>query len=126
MFGYDIDPRNIRSQDLDLATEQVDQAEALLAGVEESLSEIIGVGDSGHVRATATAEGRILEVVLGQQAVKKGSEALSEEILAAVGRAQDDARRQAETMLREEFQQAVPDVSLDPIALQEQLSRFLD
>ncbi|MEV0227891.1 YbaB/EbfC family nucleoid-associated protein [Nonomuraea sp. NPDC050786] len=127
MSGYGIDPRNIRSQDIDRTTRQVQQAEAVLGDVDELLAEISGAGeaDGGHVKASATAEGRILRVLIGQQAVRQGSKELSEQILAAVSRAQDDARRQVEALLREQFQQAVPDAGIDPVALQQHVDRLL-
>lgn len=128
MFGYEIDPRNIRPQDVDRATEQARQAEDTLADVDGLLAEITGTGQTngGHVSATVTAEGRVLEVTVGQQAVRKGADALREAIFAAVGDAQSDAQSQVDALLREQLQQAVPGLSLDPAELQRHLGRLLD
>lgn len=123
MFGFDLDPGDIREQDVDRAAEQAGRLEALLAEQEERLAGIVGTGtgDRVQVKASAAVDGRVLEVVLGPQAAREGSHALAEEILLAVRRAQDDTRRQAEALLSAAVQEAVP--GLDLAALNEQLNR---
>jgi DNA-binding protein YbaB len=128
MFGYDVDPSDIRRQDVDEAAEQLERFQSLLAEREEELAEIVGKGedDRGHVRATVASDGRVIEVTLDPRAVKDGSKALSEQILSAVHRAQQDAQRQAEAFLQETLQEALPGTSLDLAAIYQQASSILD
>ncbi|WP_329083575.1 YbaB/EbfC family nucleoid-associated protein [Streptosporangium sp. NBC_01469] len=128
MFGYDIDPSDIRPRDIVKAEEQLDRFQALLAAREEQLTEIVGTGegDSGHVRATVASDGRVIEVTLDPRAVKGGSEALSEQILLAVHRAQQNAQRQADGLLHETLQEALPGTSIDLTAIYRQARSLLD
>ncbi|WP_113701009.1 YbaB/EbfC family nucleoid-associated protein [Nonomuraea lactucae] len=125
MYETDIDPANIREQDVAEAQRQAEAARALLTDQESVLEEIVGEGggDGGHVRATAAADGRVLEVVIDPRAMSEGSEALGEQILLAVRRAQDDAGRQAGALLRESLREALPSVDTD--LLQERLRHLL-
>jgi len=126
MFRPDFDPGSVRPQDVDRVAEQGVRVRELLAESEEQALEIVGAGagDHGHVRATAAADGRVLEVTLGPRAVREGSHALAEEILLAVRRAQEDAQRQADDLVRESLRKVFP--GADPAALRERLSRILD
>ena len=74
---------------------------------------------------TVDAEGRVMKITLGPQALREGTAGLREAVFAAVGAAQDDARVQGEELLREHFRQAVPGIALDPAELQRRLVRFL-
>ncbi|GGO68007.1 YbaB/EbfC family nucleoid-associated protein [Nonomuraea cavernae] len=125
-YGFRIDPGNVRAQDVEEAERQAERVQALLAEEERRVSEIVGTGggDSGQVSALVAADGRVLEVTLQPRATRDGSEALAEEIQRAVQRAQLDAQRQAEALLRESLAEALP--SLDAQALQERLGRLLD
>lgn len=126
MYGFRIDPGNVRTQDVEEAGRQAERVHMLLADEERRVSEIVGTGrgDGGQVSALAAADGQVLEVTLQPRATRDGSEALGEEILLAVRRAQLDAQRQAEALLRESLAEALP--SLDTQALQERLGRLLD
>lgn len=125
MFGYEIDKSDIRHQDVDRATEQAARAEAALAGADGLLDELTGTGRAKGVTATVDAEGRVMKITLGPQALREGTAGLREAVFAAVGAAQDDARVQGEELLREHFRQAVPGIALDPAELQRRLVRFL-
>ncbi|MEU6711187.1 YbaB/EbfC family nucleoid-associated protein [Nonomuraea sp. NPDC046802] len=128
MFGYDVDPSDLRQRDIDKAEEQLDRFQALLAEREEQLAEIVGTGegDRGHVRATVASDGRVIKVALDSFAVKDGSKALSEQILLAVHRAQQNAQQQAESLLHETLQEALPGTSFDLAAIYQQTRSILD
>lgn len=128
MFGYDVDPGAIRQGDIDKAAAQLDRFQALLADQEEKLAEIVGKGedDRGCVRATAASDGRVIKVTLDHRAVQDGSEILSERILLAVHRAQQNAQQEAAGLLQETIQEALPGTSLDLTAIYEQAARILD
>ncbi|MEO3802365.1 YbaB/EbfC family nucleoid-associated protein [Nonomuraea sp. B1E8] len=128
MFGYDVDPSDIRQGDIAKAEAQLDRFRELLADREEELAEIVGTGegDRGHVRATVASDGRVIEVILDPRAVKGGSEALSEQILLAVHRAQQNAQRQVESHLHETLQEALPGTSIDLTAVYQQARKILD
>lgn len=128
MFGYDVDPTDIRQEDVDKAEEQLGRFEALLADREEQLAAIVGTGedDRGYVRATVASDGLVREVTLDPRAVKGGSEALSEQIVLAVSRAQQNAQRQAESLLHEALQEAIPGASFDLTAIYQQAKSILD
>ncbi|MFD2355972.1 hypothetical protein ACFSTC_51970 [Nonomuraea ferruginea] len=74
MFGFDLDPGDIREQDVDRAAEQAGRLEALLAEQEERLAGIVGTGtgDRVQVKASAAVDGRVLEVVLGPPGRPRG------------------------------------------------------
>ncbi|MFI6297764.1 YbaB/EbfC family nucleoid-associated protein [Nonomuraea sp. NPDC050790] len=128
MFGYNVDPSDLRQQDIDKAEEQLNRFQDLLAAREEQLAEIVGTGedDRGYVRATVASDGLVTKVTLDPRAVKSGSGALSEQILLAVSRAQQNAQLQAETLLQEALQEALPGTSFDLAALQQQARSLLD
>lgn len=128
MFGYNGDPSDIRQRDIATAEEQLNRFQSLLADQEQQLAEIVGTGegDRGHVRATVASDGRVIKVTLDPHAVKGGSEALSEQILMAVHRAQQNAQRQAESLLHEALQEALPGMSIDLTALYRQAGSILD
>ncbi|MEV4224697.1 YbaB/EbfC family nucleoid-associated protein [Nonomuraea sp. NPDC049725] len=128
MFGFDLDPGDIRPQDVDRADEQNARVLELLAEGEERLGEIVGTGggDRGHVHATAAADGRVLKITLDARAVREGSQALADDILLAVRQAQQDAQRQADDLLRSAFEQAFPGRAVDPVAVRERLVNLLD
>lgn len=121
MFGFDLGLGDIRDQDVERATEQAARVEALLAEQEARLAEIIGsgTGERGQVRAETAADGRVVKVTLSPQAAREGSHVLAEEILLAVRRAQEDAQRQAETLLHTAIEEAVP--GLDVAAVNDRL-----
>ncbi|WP_049563252.1 YbaB/EbfC family nucleoid-associated protein [Nonomuraea sp. SBT364] len=125
MFGFDLNPGDIRPQDVDRIDEQDARVQELLAEGEERLGEIVGAGGD-RVRATAAADGRVLKVTLDARAVRDGSQALAEEILLAVRQARQDAQRQADDLLRSAFEQAFPGRALDPVAVRERLGSLLD
>ena len=104
MSGFELDPRDIRPQDVERAEEQAERVEALLtelAGQDERLAEIVGTGrgDGGHVHAAVAADGRVLKVAVEPRAVREGSEALADEIVLTVRRAQQDALRQVDSLV---------------------------
>ncbi|MEV4562291.1 YbaB/EbfC family nucleoid-associated protein [Nonomuraea sp. NPDC049419] len=126
MSGYRIDPGNIRPQDVERATEQAFQAEAALADVDRLLAEVAGTGQAKGVGAVVDAEGRVREITLGPQALREGLDGLREAVLAAVGAAQDHARVQADELLREHLQQAVPGISIDMSELRRRIGGLLE
>ncbi|GGP10710.1 YbaB/EbfC family nucleoid-associated protein [Nonomuraea glycinis] len=131
MSGFELNPRDIRPQDVERAEEQAERVEALLtelAGQDELLAEIVGTGrgDGGHVHAAVAADGRVLKVAIEPRAVREGSEALADEIVLTVRRAQQDALRQVDSLVRESLAEALPGTPLDPAELRERLGRLLD
>ncbi|MEV0622514.1 YbaB/EbfC family nucleoid-associated protein [Nonomuraea sp. NPDC050404] len=128
MFGHDLNPMDLRPQDVDRATEQARGVEAALAEADGLLAELTGTGRSrsGHVSAVVNAEGRVLDVTVGERALREGAIALCEDIFTAVGNAQEDVQRQAEALLRGHLRQAVPDLAMDPVELRQRLERLLD
>ncbi|MCF6471087.1 YbaB/EbfC family nucleoid-associated protein [Nonomuraea sp. MG754425] len=122
MYGPDIDPGNIRDEDLDEAARR---GESMLAWLEEArteLEQVVGTGmaPSGQVRATVDANGRVLEVSYGPRAPRMDSVELAEETLAAVRAAGSDAERQTHDLLRA----ALP--GYDPVAAGAELERLLN
>jgi DNA-binding protein YbaB len=125
---FELNPRDIRPQDVERADEQAERVQALLAEQDERLAEIVGTGrgKGGHVHAAVAADGRVLKVAIEPRAVREGSQALSDEIILTVRRAQQDALQQVDALIRESLEQALPGTSLDPAELRERLSHLLD
>ncbi|MFC4118725.1 YbaB/EbfC family nucleoid-associated protein [Nonomuraea zeae] len=121
MYGPQIDPANIRDQDLDEAAYQGERMLAWLDTAQEELDKIVGTGEAadGQVRATVDPNGRVLDVAYGPRALRLGSHKLAEETLAAVGAACADAERQTHDLMRE----ALP--GYDPAAASAELERLL-
>ncbi|MFB9472331.1 YbaB/EbfC family nucleoid-associated protein [Nonomuraea salmonea] len=126
MSGYAIDPRDIRPQDVERATEQAFHAEAALSDVDRLLAEVVGTGQAKGVGAVVDAEGRVAEITLGPQALREGTDGLRDAIFAAVGAAQEHARRQADELLREHLRQAVPGIAVDVAELRRRLGGLLE
>jgi hypothetical protein len=68
----------------------------------------------------------VLKVAVEPRAVREGSEALADEIVLTVRRAQQDALRQVDSLVRESLAEALPGTPLDPAELRERLGRLLD
>ncbi|TMR98701.1 YbaB/EbfC family nucleoid-associated protein [Nonomuraea basaltis] len=122
MFGPNIDPANIRDQDLD---ESVREGERMLAWLEtarEDLDKIVGTGagPSGQVKASVDPNGRVLDIAYGPRALRLGSRDLADETLAAVRAASADAERQAHDLMRE----ALP--GYDPAAAKAEFERLVN
>lgn len=96
-------PGEIRDGDLEQAERQAETMLAQIQQVEAGLDQIVGHGEaaSGQVKVQATAHGRVVDVLFGPRAMRLDSRTLAEELLSAVGRAQLDAARQADDMMRE-------------------------
>ncbi|UBU13143.1 YbaB/EbfC family nucleoid-associated protein [Nonomuraea gerenzanensis] len=122
MYGRDIDPADIRDEDLDEAARMGEGMLAWLESAREELDQVIGTGTapSGEVRATVDAGGRVLDVAYGERALRLGSVRLAEETLEAVRAASADAERQTHDLMRA----ALP--GYDPVAARAELESLLD
>ncbi|GLW04913.1 hypothetical protein Misp01_00430 [Microtetraspora sp. NBRC 13810] len=100
---YPLEPGEIRDDEPERAGRQ---AERMLAGIEEveaALDQIAGHGEAaaGQVTVEAAADGRVRHVAFGPRAVRLDSGTLAAELLTAIERAQQDAARQTEELMRE-------------------------
>ncbi|MFI7614823.1 YbaB/EbfC family nucleoid-associated protein [Nonomuraea terrae] len=103
MFGPRRNPADISPEELARDAEQAERIRAWSEHAQAALDEVTGTGEAagGQVTATVAADGKVLEVVIGERAMRLGSLELAEEILAALRLAGLDAARRTEELIRE-------------------------
>ncbi|MCG5220638.1 YbaB/EbfC family nucleoid-associated protein [Streptosporangium sp. KLBMP 9127] len=121
MYGSRMEPGDIRDEDLERSADQAAEMLAWIETAKDEVDEIVGVGagESGHVKATAAADGKVLAVTFEPRALRLDSRTLAAEVLSAVQEAQGDAERQTHELMRV----ALP--GFDPVETQAQLDRVL-
>ncbi|WP_433056885.1 YbaB/EbfC family nucleoid-associated protein [Dactylosporangium sp. CS-033363] len=81
-----------------------------LHGLESRLSELAGSGAAadGQIRARVDSASGLSGLVIDPRALRQGSEALAEHVIAAVAAANADLRAQIEEVMREALGDAMP------------------
>lgn len=127
MYGLHPDPAAWRDGDIDQDAERAARVLAWARDAEEELAAIVGEGEAGdgRVRVTTTADGLVREVVFAPRATRADSRTLAEELLLAVGRAQDDAERKARDLVAGALGEILPAGAPGPETVEEECRRLL-
>lgn len=127
MRRLDADPANWPEGDLEREAESAEKILAWMGDGRRELDEITGTGEAanGQVMATTAADGTVREIVITPRAMRLDSQSLAEELMLAVGRAQDDAERQGRRLMTDALAELLPDSGLDPRDLEERVGRML-
>ncbi|MFC6082704.1 YbaB/EbfC family nucleoid-associated protein [Sphaerisporangium aureirubrum] len=127
MRRFDADPANWREGDLERDAEHAARITAWIEEGQADLEEVVGEGDAadGQVTVTTTSGGRVRDVTVTPRAMRLDSRTLAEEIMAAVGRAQDDADRKCTRLVNEALGGILPAEEFEPGAIEERFTRVL-
>ncbi len=121
MFGPPMYPGGIREEVLDQPARLAERMLRSIEKVQGDLDEVIGTGEaaSGQVTVTVAADGKVLDVIFGPRAPRLDSQTLAEEVLSAARRAQHDAERRTQELIRESMD------GLDPAEAQTRLDLLM-
>ncbi|MGJ6962266.1 YbaB/EbfC family nucleoid-associated protein [Streptosporangium sp. G11] len=98
----DLNPENLRLEDLDAVVRQSEETLRRLSGVFGELESVTGEGSGadGLARALVDGAGQIKEITLEPRIMRLDSQAVAEAVTEAVRAAQQAARRANEELLR--------------------------
>ena len=98
----DLNPENLRLEDLDAVVRQSEETLRRLGGVFGELETVTGegTGADGLARALVDGAGQIKEITLEPRIMRLDSQAVAEAVTQAVRAAQEAARRANEELLR--------------------------
>ncbi|RCG31021.1 YbaB/EbfC family DNA-binding protein [Sphaerisporangium album] len=127
VYNLDADPANWREGDLERDAERAAKIMAWVEEARDELESIVGEGEAGEgqIKVTTTADGLVRDVVVTRRAMRLDSRTLAEQLLLAVGRAQDDAERRGRAMLDEALGEVLPPGTLDLGVVEEEQGRLL-
>ncbi|WP_182898769.1 YbaB/EbfC family nucleoid-associated protein [Microbispora sp. H10830] len=110
-----------RADDLERDAERAAQIEAWLEDGQREIEAVTGHGRAadGRIKVVTTVYGQVREVVIEPRAMRLPSRTLAEELLLALGRAQQDAERQSRQMVGDALRELAPGESFGPDAVDE-------
>ncbi|XVQ87555.1 YbaB/EbfC family nucleoid-associated protein [Microbispora siamensis] len=110
-----------RVDDLEQDAERAAQIEAWLEDGQREIEAVTGHGRAGdgRIQAVTTAYGQVREVVIEPRAMRLPSRTLSEELLLALRRAQQDAERQSRQLVSDALRETAPGESFDADTIDE-------
>ncbi|KAB8186396.1 YbaB/EbfC family nucleoid-associated protein [Microbispora catharanthi] len=110
-----------RADDLEQDAERAAQIEAWLEDGQREIEAVTGHGRAadGRIKVVTTVYGQVREVVIEPRAMRLPSRTLAEELLLALGRAQQDAERQSRQMVSDALRELAPGESFGPDAVDE-------
>ncbi|MBB2742687.1 UNVERIFIED_ORG: DNA-binding protein YbaB [Microbispora rosea subsp. rosea] len=109
------------ADDLEQDAERAAQIEAWLEEGQREIEAVTGHGRAadGRIEVVTTVYGQVREVVIEPRAMRLPSRTLAEELLLALGRAQQDAERQSRQMVSDALRELAPGESFGPDAVDE-------
>ncbi|WP_240973822.1 MULTISPECIES: YbaB/EbfC family nucleoid-associated protein [Nonomuraea] len=110
------DPAKIDLADLDRIRDEAQQTMRRLSGAEGELSSVQGVGSgaSGLITVLTDGAGRVTKIDLNPRVTRLDSPTLAEELLRAIGTAQDEAARRTQELLENALGGQLPQQMFDP------------
>ncbi len=98
---FDFDPNAIWPGDLERLAKESQEAMGRIEGVVDDLCGVTGEGEAadGMIKATVDGSGGLTGVTIAPRAMRRGSEAVAEEIVTAVRAAQEDAQSKVQELM---------------------------
>ncbi|MER7207264.1 YbaB/EbfC family nucleoid-associated protein [Streptosporangium sp. NPDC000239] len=104
------DPTNFGLEDLERISRDAERQTARLAEIEGELDEVrgTGTGADGLIGVTVDPSGRVERIDLNPRVMRLDSHVLAEELMRAIGVAQDDRERRTKEILEDAGLPATP------------------